>query len=324
MPAGRRRSRWREQLPEPGFLWIEWSPAPWPAVEEVWTDLARGGIEWGEGESVPDPAEPRSGMEGAVVYLPPVPASMEVRRRETLDALLEAGGSVVLHQRPGEVAPAHPAVTPIYDLLPVLWSGDPAGLADLPAGAAAVWPLVPGFTDDPRRVDRYLEALCQARVTRVIGVDLALSPVDKRRLVEAREEVAFERLFHEEGGAERGFATRVSGHGLDWWLDRPLPRRQGRRRENRRLGGGLLAVADLWQRLDRPVGQGQAFYRAARWLESTHYDVTALLREGNLDVVEAVDAVSAELLAEVVGTGRSRLLEKLRREYVGSDGPSGE
>jgi hypothetical protein len=75
-------------------------------------------------------------------------------------------------------------------------------------------------------------------------------------------------------------------------------------------------AAELWLRLARPVGQGQALYAAARQADRTTFDLAALAREGNLGVLGWLDPLARSLVKEVASTGRSALLKELTAEYV--------
>jgi len=148
----------------------------------------------------------------------------------------------------------------------------------------------------------------------------AVAPdADRRRLAERwgkeREEEVFEALFHREPPSERDFARCAHRHGLAPFLARPLPRAPVLRTENLRLGGVLALVAELWLRLGRSEEQGQAFYRAARWIDNTAYDVAGLERDGNLPVLP-LDPQSRAVAAEFLETGDAELLTALLAEYV--------
>ena len=52
---------------------------------EPWIDLARAGIEWGEGESAVELASAGPAADG-VIHLPPIRADLEVRRRRPVAA----------------------------------------------------------------------------------------------------------------------------------------------------------------------------------------------------------------------------------------------
>jgi hypothetical protein len=76
-------------------------------------------------------------------------------------------------------------------------------------------------------------------------------------------------------------------------------------------------VGELWLRLGRPVGRGQAFLRAMRWVDRSRRSLAALAREGNLGVLPWLDAESAQLVEEVLLGGSCALLDQLLAEYVG-------
>ena len=86
---------------------------------------------------------------------------------------------------------------------------------------------------------------------------------------------------------------------------------------NRRLGEVLGLVAELWLRLGKPVGRGQAFYRAMRHVDRCHHDLGVLFREGNLGVLEWLDHDSRGVVEDTLGGGESRLLADLTAVYLG-------
>ncbi len=197
---------------------------------------------------------------------------------------------------------------------------DPVGSA---GGAVAVWPLVPGITDDPQRWERSCARLAGAGFAVLQTLVPALGPGDRRRLAQglvgAGEGNAFEALFHRqqhEPSSERELARVAHRHGLAPFLPRPLPRPPLPRAENRRLAGLLALAGELWLRLGRPVEQAQALFRAARWLDGTVYDVAALCREGNLAVVTALDPLAQGAVAEAAGGGEPALLAELMAAYL--------
>jgi hypothetical protein len=173
------------------------------------------------------------------------------------------------------------------------------------------------LTDDPDLWESGCRDLAAAGVRCVQALTLSLKPSDRRRLAEQWDgEETFAALFHGPEPAERDFARAAHRHGLEPFLSRPLPSRSIPAAASSRWLSGVLALAgELWLRLGHPGEQGQAFYRASRWIDRSPYDLEALAREGNLAVLP-LDAVSREIVAECVATGGSERLARLLAEYV--------
>lgn len=329
-----RAARWAEQLPDPGRFWIRYLPRTWEPPEHPWVHLATARLgEWGRAVSqkVAPTAESVAGLESLadtplddVLYLPPVPSRRAAARDKLASARLVDGTPVLIQLLPGDECsvPAVSGVAFVYDLLAALLARDFDRLDRLgnqPGRAVAAWPLIAGLTDDPALWDAGCARLAAAGVRCVQAITPALEPADRRRLAERwgkeREEEVFEALFHREPPPERDFARSAHRHGLDPFLRRPLPRPPVLRIENRRLGGTLSLAAELWLRLGRAEVQGQSFYRAARWIDQTAYDVAALERDGNLAVLP-FDPESRAVVTELLETGESALLDALLAEYV--------
>lgn len=309
------------QLPEPGRFWIRYSPRAWPAPVGAWTNLATGGL----GQGARHPVVPtawlgRDGRQGDDVwYLPPVEPARRGERDALAYALLQAGTPVVSQLAAGEPPPSTLAgAVLVHDLLEPLLAGDLAPLSAVEPGGAAVWPLIAGVTDEPALWRLGCGRLAAAGATWVQALALELSPADRRLLAAHLDERAFARLFHAPAPPERDFARVAFGFGLQPFLPRPLPRPPRRGAGNRRLAEALGLIADLWLRLGRPVGRGQAYYRAMRWLDRCSRDVEALYREGNLGVLPWLDAESRRVVEELLDGGRSRRLADLLTEYVGT------
>jgi hypothetical protein len=323
-----RPARPQEQLPDPGRFWIRYVPRAWEPPEHPWVHLAAARLgEWGRAisQKVAPAASSLASMAEAplddVLYLPPVPPRRAAARDKLAGSRLVDGTPVVLQLFPGDesTVPAVSGVAFVYDLLPALLAQDLDRLDRLPAGSAVVWPLIAGLTGDPGLWDAGCARLAAAGVRCAQAMAPALEPADRRRLAERwgkeREEEVFDALFHREPPAERDFARCAHRYGLEPFLARPLPRAPVLRTENLRLGGALAMVAELWLRLGRPEVQGQAFYRTARWIDGTAYDVAALDRDGNLGVLP-FDAESRAVLSELLETGESQLLAALLADYV--------
>lgn len=324
-------ARWAEQLPDPGRFWIRYVPRIWEPPEHPWVHLAEARLgEWGRtvSQKVAPAAASITSLEALqdtplddVLYLPPVPPRRAAARDKLASSRLVDGTPVLLQLFPGDesTVPAVSGVAFVFDLLPALLARDLERFDRLPAGSAAVWPLIPALTDDPELWDAGCARLAAAGARCVQAMAPSLAPSDRRRLAERwgkeREEEVFDALFHREPPAERDFARRAHRHGLAPFLSRPLPRAPVLRIENRRLGGALALLAELWLRLGKPEVQGQAFYHAARWIDRTSYDVAALERDGNLAVLP-FDAESRAVVIELLETGEPELLETLLTEYL--------
>ncbi len=328
-PAAGTEAKPAAQLPEPGRFWIRYVPRSWEPPERPWVNLAAGTLgEWGR---APKPrTSDLAALAGTplddVLYLPPVPPRRAAARDEVARARLMAGTPVLVQLLPGDESTV-PSVTGaafVFDLLPALLDRDFGRLRRLPAGAAAVFPLLPGVTDDPALWELACRDLAAAGVRCVQALAPTLTPADRRRLAERwGEEEAFEALFHREPPVERDFARLAHRHGLEPFLPRPLPRPPVLGAGNRRIAGVLALAAELWLRLGRPVETGQALYRDARWIDRSPYDLEALAREGNLGVLP-LDATSREIVAEQAETGCSERLDRLLAEYLAPDAPGAD
>jgi len=313
------------QLPEPGHFWIRYAPREWPGPTEPWIDLARGRLgEWrfraeaGVPDLGPDPLDD-------LLYLPPVPPERAGGREELARARLAAGTPVLLQTAAGEEPPAgipETGAVLVVDLLAALVARDLDRFSRWPAGAAAAWPLVPGLTDDPGLWEAGCARLATAGATCAQALTPRLDPADRRRLLEWGGEDVFEALFHREPAepAERAFARVAHRHALAPFLPRPLPAATALRTANLRLAGALALAAELWLRLGRPAGQGQALYAAARQADRTPYDLAGLAREGNLAVLAWLDPLARGLVKEQAATGASTLVADLLAEYVAGEG----
>lgn len=305
------------QLPDPGRLWIRYSPRAWSGPDSLWTHLGRAGLGVSRGGSGVGPAtvEVEESALDDVLYLPPA-SPVGRPGRDDLAARHRLRGTPVLVQAViPELPPA--GVLAIHDPLATILEGDLEALSLVPAGALVVWPLITGFTDGEAILEEALGRLAAAGATMLQAMALQLSPGERRRLAEGAGDEAFHALFHRPPPSERALARRAwREHGLRPFLDRPLPEEPLRGAANRELAGVLARAGDLCLRLGQPQGRSQGFFRAARWIDATDYDVPALAREGNLGVVDHVDDASRELVEEWLGEGRSRLIEELTSEYL--------
>ena len=313
------------QLPEPARFWVRFVPRTWDVPDRPWAHLGASRLgEWSREGAAAALAPLPETLFNDVLYLPPVSPSKAEERDELASARLAEGIPVLVQLFPGDESRIPPVqgVTFIFDLLAVLLKQDLKALESLPTGASVVWPLVPGLTDEPALWEEGCRALAAVGARCAQPLTLTLTPADRRRLLAeiAQPDDRFEALFHRQPPSERAFAQVAHRHGLDPFLARPLPRAPIAGRENRRIGEVLALAAELWLRLGRSVEQGQSLYRAARWVDETSYGLEALAREGNLAVIQALDELSREVIAEVVETGESKLLAELLAKYVGPEG----
>lgn len=256
-----------------------------------------------------------------VLHVPPVaPEHSEARNR--LVARVAAEGTPVLVQLlPGEEAPPAEGVVAVYDLLGPLLDGDLGALAGVARGAWAVWPLIPGLTDTPELREEGCRRLAEAGAAGAQPVVPELAPAERRRLYEAvaagRDESVFDALFHGPAPDPRAFARTARRHGLGVFLPRPLPRAPLTGAAEREASGLLALAGEICLRLGE-VGHGQAFLRAARWIDRTGYDLRALAREGNLPVLHWLEGESREVVEEWAAGGRSKIAERYVERYVAS------
>lgn len=314
LPPVAAASRPAVQLPEPGRFWIRYTPRHWPRLPRPFTHLAAARL-GGPGRAGRDPLPelPEEVLDD-VLYLPLAPRELRAERDALARARLAAGTPVVVQVAPGETPPA--GATAVCDLLEPLLAGELDRLREVAAGAAAVWPLIAGVTDDPRSWREGCARLAEAGVSCLQALALDLTPGERRALAAAGGGRAFDELFHAPPPAERDLAVVAAAAGLAPFLERPLPRPPLPGAENRRLGEALGLAGELWLRLGRPVGRGQSLLRAMRWVDRSRRSLSALAREGNLGVLPWLDAESAQVVREVLDGGRSALVDQLLAEYV--------
>lgn len=308
--------KWTSQPPDPLHFWIGISPRSWPGDQGLWVDLARGAIGATSKSPAEIPVQWTTEPPADVVYLPPVSKELESRRSRLAGSLMELGTPVLVQQCVSAATTVDRGAV-VFDPLEALLAGNLDSLGELPAGTKVVWPLIAGLTDDQAEWEEGLEALAAAGVSHIQPLALDLEPADKRRLVQRVGEEAFHALFHGEPPSERIFSSLAAAKGFGPFLPRPLPL-AGVRRENRRLAEQLALAGELWLRLGRSESGGQELYRSARWVERETHDLSSLCREGNIGVFPWLDALSREVITEVVATGAATLVQDLEREYLGN------
>ncbi|MEM6797442.1 MAG: hypothetical protein AAF725_25965, partial [Acidobacteriota bacterium] len=312
------RARPVTQWPEPARCWVAFAPRTWRLCEQIWTNLASGELS-GFKKAAVETGVPDLDTEGLddFLYLPAVDPSLENARLELAASLAEQEVPVLLQRFPGDKAA--PNVVNVYDLLPALLDAEPERLAVLPKGALAVWPMIPGISDYPECWDEGLDSLEVAGVSCVQPLMLDLPPLIRRKLAEGRSEDVFDALFHvqHDGRRQRAFSSFAHKRGFEVFMPRPVTGAVAPRvRSNRRIAEQLALAGELWLRLGRAVGAGQALLRAARGAESTHHDLAALAREKNLRVIDWFDGRARDIVTEWAEEERSGRVERLLGQYL--------
>jgi len=201
-----------------------------------------------------------------------------------------AAAVVLSSWRPGRSAAAFPA----------LGAARAAGLR-----AAAVFPLIPGWTGEPDELEALADAARDAGAAALTAIAPALDGEARRDIVEARAaavsdpgERFFELVHHgalEERLASLAAAARAVAESREMTSVPPRPVGRGERAAN------AAASARLEERADRP---GTAEHRAAqllaavRWIDDSVRDLAAVARDGNFRKVfpfgeEAAEAAEA-------------------------------
>lgn len=306
------------QLPEPGRGWMVLTPRRWQSYDRLWLDLAQGVLQVGQLPAISPPGA-FFGTDGLdeLVYVPPVAIEYRQTRDELVAWIAESGMHPLVQVVLGDEAVPHASAT-VVDLTGPLLSDEMERLRGVPADAVTLWPLIAGISDQPEVIENGCARLLDAgaRVVQPIAVEVA--PPLRQQLAAGRPTEVFDALFRGVAPSEQDFVQRVWPLGLDVWIPRPETGASSRVRINRRVAGVLATIADLWLRLERPEAAGQALWRAARGAESCSYDLAALEREGNLEVLDWLDARAAEVVrAELAGEPTS-LLGELRAAYVGA------
>lgn len=313
-----------EHVAEPANLWIRHSFSRWPATDEgdLWCDLATGRLRspgyaaeagYGDAAAWAAAAELLRSVSD-VVYVPPVLAEHDPLRSNIIGTAAEAGVPVLIQAattiplvESGSGNSGSPSlgalpanVVVVLDLLDSLVRHADALREDfrersqrsLPfrpsplQGARLIWPLVAGWTDQPEVLEAAMVRLAAAGARRVLARRLDLDASDRRLLAERLKPAwpeAFDALFHggESAPDTAAFRSAAEDAGLQHRLPRPLPAPPlpARLRLARELAGHLIELGDA------AVTGGDAYYRAARFLDRDEIDIEAAAREGNLGVL---------------------------------------
>ncbi|MCE2558454.1 MAG: hypothetical protein J4F98_07515 [Acidobacteria bacterium] len=308
----------REHVAEPANLWIRHSFSRWPVSgdDEVWCDLAAGGLPPSTAGSLPAAANAAEGVRSVtdVVYVPPLAADCMHLFRSIGEAAAEAGVPLLIQivgtipaggsslrelAAPGLAdLPSNQVVA--VDLLDTLVRHAAALREELrerrqpslpfePAplqGVTVVWPLVSDWTDQPGLLEPAMARLAAAGTRRVVPRALQLDARERRLLAERLQSAwpeAFDALFHGDDSRpdHSAFWCAAEAAGLEHRLPRPLPALPlpSRLRRSRELAGHLIELGDA------AATHGDVYYRAARFLDRNEVDIDAAAREGNLGVL---------------------------------------
>lgn len=306
------------QLPEPAHFWISHVPRSWRFSSVLWTDLGRGAL-GGFKRSTADHDLPEYDLEHLddLFYVPPVDKSLVGQRNELLGELVEARVPALVQLWPGETCDVEgEGLFPIYDLLQALLEGEIEQVLKLPEGVPVVWPLLPGISDHPETWDEGCELLAMRKVASAQPLTLELEAKERRALAEGRPDHTFDALFHGSRPSEHSFGRMAAEHGLSPFMERPRTGVSPRQINNRRLAAYLGVAGEMCLRMEK-VSQGQGLLRAARGAESTHHDMEALAREGNLRVMDWLDRHGLALVKELVEHGESGLYRTILKRYLG-------
>lgn len=302
----------REHVAEPANLWIHHSFSRWPLAgeDEFWCDLATGSLRSSGAAADAASVDERDAVElfhsvTDVVYVPPVAAEHGPLRSGIIEAAAATGAPLLVQVVRGRLADTTaadlpPNATIVLDVLDSLVCQAEALRAEfrknrqpsLPFAppplqdATLVWPLVSGWTDQPEVLAPATTRFAAAGAHRVVPRSLELDARDRRLLAERLERTwpeAFDAVFHGDDSPpdEAAFQEAVKAAGLEHRLPRPLPAPPlpARLRLARELAGHLIELGDA------AVTGGDAYYRAARFLDRDEIDIEAAAREGNLGVL---------------------------------------
>lgn len=250
-----------------------------------------------------------------VLYLPPVDGEFVAARNALATAMAGAGTPVLVQLFPDQGVPE--GTLGVYDILRLLLEQRVDAISALTLeGGVAVWPLIAGYTDDEAFCRAGIDYLRRAGVEVIQGLEMHLSPADRRSIVDLAGDDGFEALFHGPAPDGRAFSSWVAEAGVQPFVRRPLPTGSRSKRDNREIAGLLMRVADLWIRLERAEGRGQSIYASARRIDSEHHDFRGIGRDGNLGIVDWLDPISKGVIEEWASAGTTSLLDDLQAAYL--------
>jgi hypothetical protein len=285
-----------------------------------WVDLARAELAGSALQgSIPERAGDASFED--VVYLPPVAPEAGLWRQHLIERSSALGVSIVVQLLPGEPVPVGEGPV-VFDLTMPLLDRRLARLSQVVPGSWAVWPLLPGLTDEEELWEEGLAHLAKARAVGVHGLAPDLSAVQRRRLSVHGKVRSYRRLFHAGHPRVEAFARLTASHGLAFFPERPRGPGSGKKERNRALATHFVYLADLWLRNERAEGKGQDFFQVARRLEQEQVDVTELARLGKLGSVEWLQPDCRREIEIVASGEESALLSELWADYLGEGIPA--
>ncbi|PYQ37534.1 MAG: hypothetical protein DMF55_00400 [Acidobacteria bacterium] len=171
--------------------------------------------------------------------------------------------------------------------------------AGIPAGG--LFPIVPGWTDEPELLEKYLSRLSAAGAVFAAPVPVSDDGDARRILVEARarfEPAAadrfFEKIHHSDWPASikeglRLFRTQAARLGLA-----VLPRRPVGAGEPPDNSAAAARLEERAQELEEDEHRAALLHAAARWIDESGRDLAPVVREGNFAKVFPFGALTAE------------------------------
>ena len=314
------RIRFAEIATEPASLWIRHAPTRWAGPEGWWLDLARVQLASPLLQDASDLSFESQTFQD-LVYLPPVRPEGEPARKKVIERCIADEIPMLAQLRLGDGAPEAGA-TIVYDLTQQLLERRVEELSSLPEGAWAVWPLLPGLTDDEELIDAGLELLAGAGASGVHAMTPALSAGQRRLLSSFAPASSYAEIFRLDAPSTALFAKRAALLGLGVCIDRP-PLGGAWRVPNRELAGHFATLGELCLRTGQAEGRAQEFFRAARWLGREKADLIEFAKRGNLRTVEWLGVECKEEVRRLAAGMPSLLLREFRDRYLGIEHPEG-
>ena len=314
---------WRLIEPRASRLWAHFTPKRWPAAERPYLDLGERRIVW-PSRTRPD----RAGLQipdappgfAEVVLLPPV-GEAELAAKSTLADLIRAAGGMPLDQIPagGGAARGPASGNVVVDLSGELIFGEAIAALPRSADSILVVPLLPAVSDSEKWWPAIFERHGGASGSTIVGIAPELTPLDRRRLVEALGDDRFEEIHHRAKSAlelERAFARAASAAGFLPFFDRPVIPLPPRAARNRSLAAILAEAGERALALGHSEAEAVSLLTAARHVDESERDFVALAREGQLALLPFLSPRARSVIEEFAASGRSEWLAALRVEWL--------